>query len=972
MRFSLLLLVGFLATSMAFGQTSISGSVMDQESNEPLIGANVVVQGTTIGTITDIDGKFNLNVPADAENLVISYSGYDSQIIPIAGGNFSIVLSAGALLDEVVVVGYGTQRSKEITSSVSSVSSEDFIVGNVNSPAQLLQGKVPGLTIVRNGGDPNGSVGIRLRGLSTIGAQTEPLVIIDGVPGGSLSNIDPNDIETVDVLKDGSAAAIYGSRGSSGVILITTKKGAKGTANVTYNGYVGTESILNTPSILSADDYIAAGGDPLNGDKVDYYDEISRRGFNTAHNVSLSGGTEKTTYRASFNYRNQAGVVLNTGFDQLNGGLSITQKALNDKLKVSLNYLATTRNNDFGFAEAFRYATITSPTSSIKNADGSWNNPTGFDVFNPVAMVTQNISESEVNESLMNAFAEYSILPGLKLTGSYARQKKIEFGGEFYPNDSRYRGGIDRNGVARRYTLDDYNNLYESTLSYTGDVGKVNYSILTGASSQDFTFAGQGIEAGGFLLNATTYNDIGQSQEVKNGTANVFTYKNGYKIIGQFARANVNFNDTYFASASVRREGSDRLGEDNRWGIFPAISVGADLAKILNIGSVDQLKLRAGYGITGNLPGQSYLFADRYSSGASFFFNGGFVPSFGPVTNANPDLKWETKGEINVGIDYALLNNKLYGSLDVFNRTTSDLILFTQVSVPPNLASNTWKNSASFTTSGVELGLSYDVAKSESFSYTPTLIFTSYRTILNSYLEDVPSAYITNLGAPGQNITDAGVGLHFLEEGQPIGQITAPEFEGVNADGTFQFVDQNEDGEINADDWIVVGNGLPDFELSLNNSMKFGAVDVNLFFRGAFGHSIVNTNRAFYEFKPDQLGANVIETSKAVEGVKTASYNSIHVEKGDFVKLDNASIGYTFGTGNSTIFRNARVYVAGQNVLTFTGYTGVDPEVILADFGAVDNGGRENTFGDPLAPGVDRRNTYFSTRTFTFGLSLGF
>jgi len=534
-----------------------------------------------------------------------------------------------------------------------------------------------------------------------------------------------------------------------------------------------------------------------------------------------------------------------------------------------------------------------------------------------------------------------------------------------------YRGGSTRSGVARRYTNDSYNNLYESTLSYTADAGKINYNLLAGASSQNFDFSGQGIEAGGFLLNATTYNDIGQSQEVKDGTANVFTYRNGYKIIGQFARANVNYDDTYFASASVRREGSDRLGDANRWGIFPAVSVGADLAKIFNIAAIDQLKLRAGYGVTGNLPGQSYLFADRYSPGASFFFNGGFVPSFGPTTNANPDLKWETKGEINVGIDYALLNSKLYGTLDVFNRTTSDLILFTQVPVPPNLAPNTWKNTASFTTSGIELGLSYDVAKSESFSYTPSLIFTSYRTILNKYLDDTPSAFITNLGSPGQNIDQAGVGLHLLEEGKPIGQIVAPEFESVNADGTFKFVDQNEDGEINADDWIVVGNGLPDFEMSLNNSFNFGAIDLNLFFRGAFGHSLVNTNRAFYEFTPDILAANVVKSPKAVEGVKTASYNSIHVEKADFVRLDNASLGYTFDTANSNIFSNARLYIAGQNLLTFTGYSGIDPEVVLGDTGAFSNGDRAGTV-NPLAPGVDRRNTYFSTRTFTFGLNLAF
>ncbi|MBK8347580.1 MAG: TonB-dependent receptor plug domain-containing protein, partial [Saprospiraceae bacterium] len=339
-------------------------------------------------------------------------------------------LSAGKLLDEVVVVGYGTQKSKEVTGSVVSVKREDFNAGNVNSPAQLLQGRVAGLTVSRPGGDPNGGFGIRLRGLSTIGAQTEPLIIVDGVPGASLSNIDPQDIESFDVLKDGSAAAIYGTRGSSGVILITTKKGKKGTSNVEYNGYVSNESIAKLPAFLTSSEFKAAGGIDAGGTD-NWYDEISQSKLSQSHNLSLSGGTPSTSYRASFNFRDMNGVVLNTGFKQLNGSLSLNQKALNDKLNVALNMILTNRDSKFGFPEAFRYASIANPTSKVFLDGGAYNNPSGFDVFNPVSIVNQ-INEGEKAEILANITASYEIVSGLKITGSYAKQKSDALNGEYY------------------------------------------------------------------------------------------------------------------------------------------------------------------------------------------------------------------------------------------------------------------------------------------------------------------------------------------------------------------------------------------------------------------------------------------------------------------------------------------------------------------------------------------------------------
>ena len=966
----LFLMVLFLGASYTYAQRTVSGKVTDSKTGDALIGANVLVKGTSLGTITDIDGAYSIKTSVGS-TLVISYTGYTPQEIVVGeSGTVDVSLAEGSLLDEVVVVGYGTQKSKEVTGSVVSVKKENFNKGNVNSPTQLLQGKVAGLTISRPGGDPNGTFGIRMRGLSTIGAQTEPLIIIDGVPGASLSNIDPQDIESMDVLKDGSAAAIYGTRASSGVILVTTKKGKKNSSHVEYNGYVSTESISKRPAILSAVDFKALGGTDAGG-TTDWYDEISQSAMQHSHNLSMSGGAGNTSYRASVNFRDASGIIQNSGFNQLNGSLSLNQKAMNDKLDLTFNIISTNKKSEFGFPEAFRYATIINPTSKVRLDDGTLNDPSGFDAFNPVSIVSLNKNDGEKTELLANISASYEIMKGLKLSGSYAKQKADDFKGEYYTRNSVYRQGKSRSGVARRILEVSKNDLFETTLNYTGGSGKFLYTILGGYSFQDFNFVGQSIDAGGFLVDNFGYDNISASSEVLKGLARPDSYDNGYKLQGQFGRINLNYDDTYFFSTSVRREGSDRFGAANKYGIFPAVSAGIDLAKLTHFDGVDNLKLRVGYGVTGNLPGRSYLGYSVFEPGAQFYYNGGYVPSYGPDRNSNPDLKWETKAETNVGLDYAIMNSRLTGSLDLFTRKTSDLILNTKVSVPPNFSPNTWKNSAGFTTSGVELSVNYDLIKKENFSYTPTLIFTSYRTKLDQYLENTPESFITNLGAPGQNITDAGVGLHLLQEGKPIGQIVAPIYDGVDDKGSYKFKDQNGDGKIDKNDWVVVGNGLPDFEMSLNNNITFGKFDLNLFFRGSFGHSLVNANRAFYETNPAVLANNIIKTKYWDEKVKTASYNSLHVEDATFVKLDNASIGYNIDTKGSKYFSKARIFVTGQNLLTFTGYTGIDPEVRLSDTGSVDNGGRVGD-ANPLAPGVDRRNTYYATRTFTFGVNLGF
>ncbi|MGB4847186.1 MAG: SusC/RagA family TonB-linked outer membrane protein, partial [Saprospiraceae bacterium] len=769
---------------------------------------------------------------------------------------------------------------------------------------------------------------------------------------------------------DGSAAAIYGTRGSSGVILVTTKKGKKGTSRIEYNGYASVESISKLPDVASTSEFLAAGG-INNNNNTDWYKEISRTGLSHAHNLSMTGGTEQTQYRVSVNYRKAEGVVLNSGFDQVNGSLSITQKGLNDKLSVTTNLIATNRNSDISFPEAFRYATVFNPTSAIADANGVYNEPGGFDLFNPVSLVKANTNDGQKFSFLGNISAELEILPGLKIGGQYAKQKSTEFHGEYYPSNSLYRSGSSRNGVAQRKNALEQNDLYEATIRYTGSSGKITYNLLGGYSYQKFNFTGDSLEAGGFLTDLFGYNNIGSAAEIKSGNAGAFSYNNGYQLEAVFGRVNLTYNENYFFSASVRQEGSDRFGSGNKRGLFPAVSAGVNLANVTNLNAFDDLKLRVGYGVTGNLPGFSYLSNSIYAAGSGFYYNGGYVPSYGPITNANPNLKWESKDELNVGVDFAVANSNIWGSVDYFNRKTKDLILFTPVPVPPNLAPNTWENSGSFTTSGFELMVNYNLIKKSKFSYTPSLIFSTYNTILDKYLDGAPKSYRTNIGAPGQNVP-AGQGIHILVEGEPIGNIIAPIVESVNSDGSYKFKDTNGDGVTDFDDWQIVGNGLPDFELSLNNNFKIGNFDVNLFFRGAFGHSLVNMNRVFYEIQAPSPGANFIKTKYFDSNVRTASYNNTHVEDASFVKLDNATIGYNFDLGSSNAFKSARIYVTGQNLLTITGYTGVDPEVRLADRFDGDNGGRLPINADQLAPGIDRRNTYYSTRTVTFGVNFGF
>lgn len=981
-----LLLFGF-AISIAFAQERTVTGKVTSETEGPLPGVNIVLQGTTQGAMTDAQGNYKIVVPGPEAVLVFSFISYTSQTVTVGSrSTIDVVLvPAVSALGEIVVVGYGTQKKREVTSSITSVKSDEFNKGNVSSPVQLIQGKVAGLSISKPGGDPNGGYDIRLRGLSTIGANTGPLVVIDGVIGGSLENVDPNDIESINVLKDGSAAAIYGTRGSSGVILVATKKGRSGTSVIDYNAYVTSEMVAKTTPVMNAEEWRAlsteTGLGTDFGGNTNWFKETTRTAISQVHNISMSGGTDKTTYRASINFRKADGVILNTGNTQLNGRINLTQKALNDKFTLDLNLGATDRQSQYGFADAFRYASVYNPTAPVRSSDAAYAQYDGyfqqvlFDYYNPVQILEQNINEGKDRILNLSLKGTYEIVKGLTLDAFYSLQGNTHLAGLYYDKNS-YWVGMDRHGTAERSQNNSSSRLFETTAKYNSDLtSSVNISALGGYSYQDFTYEGFNARGGNFLTDAFTFNNLSAALDFKNGIGTVDSYKNSNKLIAFFGRVNLNINSTWFVTASARYEGSSRFGADNKWGLFPAIGGGVDLASLINVSFFDNLKLRANYGLTGNQPSSSYLSLLRLGPGGNFFYNGAFVPGYAPVSNANTDLKWEKKSEIDMGFDFSIFKSKLSGSFDFYTRTTTDLLFEYEVPVPPNLFNRAMLNLGEIKSSGLEMNLTWNAIQKTDFSYNIT--FTPSYTLSNT-LVSLSGTYsgadlnygkrdLSGMGSPGQS----DVPLVRAEEGKPIGQLWALVFKEIDADGNLIFEDINGDGTIDPNDRQVVGHGLPDFLLGFGNVFTYKNWDLNIFFRGVFGHDLINSYRAFYEV-PNMIGSyNLPKTATDMRNATTGTLlnnssgvlSSYHVENASFVSIDNMSLGYNFSLPESSEFSTIRLYLAGNNLFYITGYKGADPNPRYGDSESSNN---------PLVPGVDRRNTWIRTRSVSFGVNIVF
>ena len=973
------LVFAFFVTVGMYAQT-VSGLVTSEDG--PLPGATVQVKGTAIGVSTDFDGNFTIQAD-DTDVLLVSFVGFTSQEVAVGDQDqITVTLVADNELEEVVVTGYGSQKEKEITSAVVKVTAEEFNKGPINDATQLLQGKVAGLSIYNKGGNPNAPATIRLRGLSTVGANVSPLVVVDGVVGASLDNVDPNDIESINVLKDGSAAAIYGSRGSSGVIIVTTKGGKSGEVSLTYNGQLASASILNRIDVMNPEEFRAAGGSDLGGE-TDWTEAVTRNAISQIHNISASGGFGNTTFRVSANVRENEGIVINTGFEQFNSRANISTRALDDKLKVDFNASFTQRSSSFGESLVLKYATLFNPTAPIYtegseyfpgnsgDAIGGYFETFGlFDSYNPVSIAEQHELTGERTELNYNLSVGYDFSDSFDVQFRAARQTSLNNNRRYVPVTALLAGNAlspTRRGLA------DFNDsryefkLYEAFANYNITSDGFNVNLTGGYSFQQDNFTSKAFGLGDFPGNNMDYSyNIDASEDLlKAGfiTANSSRGPDN-KIIAFFGRANVVIDDAIYVNASVRREGSTKLGDGNKWGTFPAFGIGADLNKYIGT-EYDLFKIRVGYGETGSLPGGSGLSQVVYN----FNYDSGGSGNTSQARAANPDLKWESKAETNIGLDFA--QGKLSGSVDVYTRDISDFILETRVDVATYGFDRRFENSGKINTQGLELNIGYQFTD----NYQTNINLSTYNTTLEEYV--IEDGDITgNLGSPGQNSTN----MVLIRPGEAIGQIWAPRFDGVNADGSNIFGDVNNDGVITASqdkwndenaDFISAGNGIPTLELGWSNNVNIGNWSVNAFFRGAFGHSLVNTFRAFYEPRlASQSSYNFVNTELALPELTVAQFSSLYVEKADFFKLDNLTVAYNFNLSESSIIEGAQISANVQNAFVITNYTGIDPEPALVDGGF--NGAGFSPAGNVLAPGIDRRDNYFTARTVTIGLNINF
>lgn len=971
------------AAVMAAQQTrTVSGQVVDS-NGESIIGANVMEKGTTNGTITDFDGKFSLKVAPNA-TLVISYIGYkniEMKASELKAGQTITLQENAEMMDEVVVIGYGTQRKGDVTSAISSVKAEDFTVGKVGDAADLIKGKVAGLSIAKGSGDPNSTSTIRLRGVISVNGSTTPLILIDGVEG-DLSTVAPENIASIDVLKDASAAAIYGTRGANGVIIITTKTGHRGErATVNYSGYVSASQFGKKLEFMTAED-VRAGKTNFTdqGYDTDWLDAISRTGFTQNHNINITGGTEKTTYSADFTYRKEDGVIMNTFAEDMRMRFDVSHWFLNDMLRVNLNMVQKWHKNSATNATTtdqsniYRQAIARNPTAPIYNEDGTYNENFGINYYyNPVAMLEERLGDYTYSETRATGNVTFEPIRGWQ-TNLMLATSRFHAHDQGYNTATYYGNQLNEwNGYAYHTNDETRTDNLEITSKYDLNIDKHRMNALVGYSYQYYTYNRNYANNYDFPSEFYTYNNLGIGQALKEGKAGMGSEKNENTLIGFFARVSYAYDNRYNILVSVRREGSSKFGENHKWGTFPSASLGwtiSNEAFMKDVKWVNNLKLRAGFGVTGVIPNEPYISLTKYTYGSSYYYNNGtWLPGLSVSSNPNPDLKWEKSTEFNVGLDWSLLDDRLGGSIDVYNKKTTDLLFYYTVPTPPNLYNTTMANAGSVRNRGVEVAINAVPVRTKDFEWKTVVTIASNKSKLLSLSNDMyESETFKDVGGLGEPIS---ISTHRMEEGRPLGEFYGLKSVGVSENGLFLI--EKPDGEVvefsndqlkNDEYRQYLGNGLPKVTLGWTNNFSYKGWDLNMQFTSQLGFKILNEPRAFYE--NNSIAYNRLKSVEVAPygGQYTLSSSqpqtlvSYYLENGNYLKLTNLTIGYTFPIKSTNKWiKGARAYLSGDNLFCITGYSGLDPELANAY---------------PTYAGIDYRDKYPSTRSFTFGVNLTF
>ena len=970
-----------LCSTAAMAQSQKSGVIKDA-NGEPLIGVTVLEQGTSNGTVTDVNGRYTLKTTKPNAKLKVSYIGYESQVITPGQ---SVTLSANdATLNEVVVVGYGTMRRKDVTSSITTVNAKDLDKGVYTDPAQMLQGKVAGL-VISSTGDPNGSSSITLRGSSSLreGEAMQPYYVIDGIPGMDISMVAPDDIESIDVLRDATATAIYGSKAANGVIIITTKKGAEGKTNVSYNGYVAFDNALKTLDMASAAE-LRASGEVVEdeGANTDWQDEVLRTGVSHNHNLSISGGNKQTKYIASLNYIDHDGVIRGTEMNRVNGRALITTKVLKDRLTLSAGINAM-RGVHKGVPVGQRGESVLdamnyySPTNPVRNEDGSWfKSDIGSQNYNPLSMINEDSNEFEWRRMQYIGKASLDIIDGLVLNANYSYNSKQKVYSYYNSSLSQLPYGGTK-GKAHRDTRLGHDQTFETYLNYDLTFAKVHkLSLMAGYSWEErVNNDGFGVSVYNFYNDQLGFKNLAYGNFI-NGMSDVDSgVEEIVRNISFYGRANYSYDGKYLLQATVRRDGSSVFGANNRWGTFPSVSAAWNIAEesFMKDGIFDQLKLRAGYGVSGNALGFGAYSAYTLfglNSGSSFTYNGVTYSKIEATQNGNKDLKWETTKMFNVGVDFAFLDSRLSGSIEFYSKKTSDLIWSYDVSTNIYPVGSMNANVGDITNTGIELTINAVPVKTKDFTWQTTVNLAHNKNKVDKLSNKKFSVDYKDWGDPNIGGISSNGEVERIKEGESLGTFWTYEWAGYNEHGqSTYYVHDATTGERTGEvtttpekkDKTKVGCALPKVTYGWNNTLTYKKWALTAFFQGNIGNKIMNATRAHYSNKALlSAGKNVLADAlkdKYFTSDNTYYYPSDrYLENGSFFRLSTLSLAYTFDNLDGWL-KSVQVYGTAKNVFTITGYKGLDPDINL--------GG--------LEPGLDKRETFYPhTRSFILGVKVNF
>ena len=971
-RLLLMLAVVFFALDVS-AQTTINGQVKD-DMGEAVIGASIVVKGTSNGTVTDFDGNFTLKCQSGAK-LVITYIGYTPQEVAAKDGMQVTLKEDVAQLNEVVVVGYGSMAKKEISSSVVQISKDQFNQGAASDAMALVAGKVAGLNVASSAdANPNAMTDIQVRGAGSLSASNGPLVVIDGIAGGDLRNIATQDVESITVLKDAGSAAIYGTRGANGVILVTTKKGSgtAGVTNVTYDSYIALNIQKQKPDILSTDEFRRSRRGQDYGADTNWWDEITRPvSYSLNQYLSIDSSTKNGFIGLSLNYKKGNGLDIVSGREEYGARFVGEQRVLNGFLQFNSSLSARKVHEEWGNDGLFDTALTMNPTIPVKNPNGTYyqpNSPT--DIHNPVNDLKENVSQGDRVYLLGNADVKLNILQteqhNLNTSLSYALQYNDLKENFYTPTSSSESFWNGYAGRARINYQKWWTNRLEWLANYTMTLDKHQLKAVLGYSWERSKWEQSGNENMGFVYDALSYHGIANGTYLKDGKANLWAGSSESTLIGFFGRLNYNFNDMLYASASFRREGSTKFGSNTKWGNFPSASLAWEVTNtpVLKeaVGSIFQsLKPRISYGVTGRSDFNAYQSIATYSGYSAYLIDGQWINGYAPSLNANPDLAWEKSKAFNIGLDFVTLNNRLRGSIEYFDRRSEDLLYNYTAPQPPFIYNTILVNVGTTKNTGLEVSLEYDVLSKSALKWTTGVNWSTGDTKLTKLSSDAyQMAYLDLYRKPG-----VGTNEYFfrVEEGGKIGQFYGYEHAGIDENGLLLVYDNDGNAKPAAQadpSWKRdIGNGAPKHFLSWSNSFRYKNWDLSTLFRGAFGYKIFNMRK--YGMGLIGCGTdNVLRTAYTDDADVLSSggiISSYFLENGNYFKLDNVTLGYNYTPKNRQLVESLRVYVTAKNLFTLTSYKGNDPSIVTST---------------GITPGVDSNSAYPQATQLSLGVTVRF